>query len=78
MIIKKILQEKLLTLNCHERTEAADFLGSLRPVGDGTFKWMDGIVVQAMKEGRPLLIDEISLASDSVCCLFFPHFVFIY
>ncbi|VDN03465.1 unnamed protein product [Thelazia callipaeda] len=56
----------LLTLNCHERTEAADFLGSLRPVGDGTFKWIDGVVIQAMREGRPVLIDEISLASDSV------------
>lgn len=53
-------------MNCHERTEAADLLGSLRPVGDGTFKWMDGIVVRSMKDGRPLLIDEISLASDSV------------
>lgn len=64
-----MLQEKLLSLNCHERTEASDFLGSLRPVGDGAFKWIDGIVVQAMKEGRPLLIDEISLAPDSVRCL---------
>lgn len=65
-----MLQEKLLALNCHERTEAADFLGSLRPVGEGTFKWIDGVVIQAMKEGRPLLIDEISLASDAVCCSF--------
>ncbi|VDM40792.1 unnamed protein product [Toxocara canis] len=61
-----IAKEKLLSMNCHERTETSDFLGSLRPVGDGTFCWMDGIVVQAMKEGRPLLIDEISLAADSV------------
>ncbi|VDN24368.1 unnamed protein product [Gongylonema pulchrum] len=39
-----IAKEKLLALNCHERTEAADFLGSLRPCGGGTFRWMDGIV----------------------------------
>ncbi|VBB33041.1 unnamed protein product, partial [Acanthocheilonema viteae] len=65
-IAQMLAKEKLLALNCHEKTEAADFLGSLRPTGEGTFKWMDGIVVQAMKEGRPLLIDEISLASDSV------------
>uniref|UniRef100_A0A0R3RTL0 Midasin n=1 Tax=Elaeophora elaphi TaxID=1147741 RepID=A0A0R3RTL0_9BILA len=65
-VAQMLAKEKLLAMNCHERTEAADFLGSLRPVGEGTFKWMDGVVVQAMKEGRPLLIDEISLASDSV------------
>lgn len=53
-------------MNCHEATETADFLGSLRPVGDGSFRWLDGIVVQAMKKGKPLLIDEISLAADSV------------
>ncbi|EJD74394.1 midasin [Loa loa] len=65
-VAQMLTKEKLLALNCHEKTEATDFLGSLRPVGEGTFKWIDGIVVQAMKEGRPLLIDEISLASDSV------------
>uniref|UniRef100_A0A914ZUI6 Midasin n=2 Tax=Parascaris univalens TaxID=6257 RepID=A0A914ZUI6_PARUN len=61
-----IAKGKLLSVNCHERTETSDFLGSLRPIGDGTFRWVDGIVVEAMKEGRPLLIDEISLAADSV------------
>ncbi|EJW86828.1 hypothetical protein WUBG_02263 [Wuchereria bancrofti] len=65
-VAQMLAKEKLLALNCHERTEAADFLGSLRPVGEGAFKWIYGVVVQAMKEGRPLLIDEISLASDSV------------
>uniref|UniRef100_A0A915Q716 Midasin n=1 Tax=Setaria digitata TaxID=48799 RepID=A0A915Q716_9BILA len=65
-IAQMLAKEKLLALNCHERTEAADFLGSLRPVGKGIFRWIDGVIVQAMKRGLPLLIDEISLASDSV------------
>jgi midasin len=30
------------------------------------FEWHDGILVQAMKDGGVFLIDEISLASDSV------------
>ena len=30
------------------------------------FEWTDGILVNAMKEGGLLLIDEISLANDSV------------
>ncbi|KAK6056184.1 ATPase family protein, partial [Cooperia oncophora] len=56
----------LLTINCHERTETADLLGRLRPRDNGGFAWADGVVISAMKAGVPLLIDEISLAEDSV------------
>uniref|UniRef100_A0A915P399 Midasin n=2 Tax=Meloidogyne TaxID=189290 RepID=A0A915P399_9BILA len=60
----------LLSINCHERTDASDLLGSVRPFHDSkigpTFQWKDGIVVQAMRRGQRVLIDEISLASDSV------------
>ncbi|VDM57864.1 unnamed protein product [Angiostrongylus costaricensis] len=56
----------LSTINCHERTETADLLGRLRPREDGGFAWSDGVVVSAMKAGVPLLVDEISLAEDSV------------
>jgi midasin len=42
-------------------------LGSIRPITNGGgFKWQDGIVLQAMRQGQRLLIDEISLAPDSV------------
>ena len=30
------------------------------------FEWSDGILVEAMQDGALLLIDEISLANDSV------------
>jgi midasin len=30
------------------------------------FEWVDGTLVQAMKQGEPFLLDEISLADDSV------------
>lgn len=56
----------MFSINCHERTETADFLGSVRPTSDGKFQWADGIVVQAMRAGEKLLVDEISLAPDSV------------
>ncbi|KAH7723681.1 midasin [Aphelenchoides avenae] len=57
---------RLLSINCHERTETSDLLGSIRPLSDGTFQWQDGVIVQAMKTGEKILIDEISLAADSV------------
>ncbi|PIC35238.1 hypothetical protein B9Z55_014659 [Caenorhabditis nigoni] len=57
---------KLRSINCHEKTETADLLGRLRPKHDGGFEWSDGVVISAMREGAPLLVDEISLAEDSV------------
>ncbi|XP_048240547.1 midasin-like [Haliotis rufescens] len=66
----------LFSVNCHLHTESADFLGGLRPVRSHTeqddpkevklFEWLDGPLVTAMKEGSMFLIDEISLADDSV------------
>lgn len=56
-------------------SEAADFLGSMRPIRDTTpstttnerlFEWADGPLVLACRRGDDFLIDEISLADDSV------------
>lgn len=71
-------ETELFTVNCHSNTESADFLGGLRPVrsheemANGEqcqqklFEWVDGPLVKAMENGCPFLIDEISLAEDSV------------
>ncbi|XP_041350636.1 midasin-like [Gigantopelta aegis] len=71
-----INQHQLYSVNCHLHTESADFLGGLRPVRDHAdnesekdhklFEWVDGPLVTAMKDGEMFLIDEISLADDSV------------
>ncbi|GIQ83250.1 midasin, partial [Kipferlia bialata] len=68
-------------LNCHEHTETSDLIGSLRPnrrdgeaeaeedeegLSHALFSWVDGPLVSAMKRGDHFLIDEISLAGDSV------------
>ncbi|KAK9531216.1 hypothetical protein VZT92_010656 [Zoarces viviparus] len=67
--------QKFFAVNCHLHMETSDFLGGLRPVRhthqtDGEdcrlFQWHDGPLVLAMKEGGVFLMDEISLADDSV------------
>ncbi|KAM9782721.1 LOW QUALITY PROTEIN: midasin [Neosynchiropus ocellatus] len=67
--------QKYFSVNCHLHMETSDFLGGLRPVrhtsqADGEegrlFQWYDGPLVLAMKEGGVFLMDEISLADDSV------------
>ena len=76
-ILAKINEQELLTVNCHTSTESADFIGSIRPVrrreqtvdtneNAGLFEWQDGLLVRSMKDGALFLIDEISLADDSV------------
>ena len=63
----------LAILNCHRHTESADFLGGLRPDRDPgekksglNFRWADGPLVTAMRQGLIFLADEVSLADDSV------------
>ncbi|XP_051581140.1 midasin isoform X2 [Myxocyprinus asiaticus] len=69
--------QKFFSLNCHLHMETSDFLGGLRPVRhtgtqqadveDGRlFEWNDGPLVLAMKQDGVFLMDEISLADDSV------------
>ncbi|KAK4336875.1 hypothetical protein RND71_043910 [Anisodus tanguticus] len=66
--------KELYTVNCHMNTESSDFIGSLRPTRSSNepesdkklFEWVDGPLVNAMKSGSTFLVDEISLADDSV------------
>ena len=76
-LLAAINNKRLYSVNCHMNTESADFLGSLRPVrtfndtiddqsSRPLFEWVDGPLVEAMKSGDFFLVDEISLADDSV------------
>ncbi len=80
-VLAVLFQQELHILNCHQNTETSDFLGGLRPVrhhaenetndsealdSGKIFEWSDGPLITAMKQGSIFLIDEISLADDSV------------
>lgn len=47
-------------------TEVADFVGGFVQNPDGSFMWVDGPLVLAMLEGKPLYIDEIALIDPKV------------
>ena len=68
-VISYLLGRKLKILNCHQHTETSDFIGAMRPsrnLEEGKlFEWVDGSLVEAMKDGDIFLMDEISLAQDS-------------
>lgn len=71
-LIAAINGQAMRSVNCHMHTESSDFLGNLRPVREHAeddqrlFEWMDGPLINAMRNGDLFLADEISLADDSV------------
>ena len=73
--LSKVTGRKLSRVNLSEQTDMMDLLGSEYPISvsssqnDGSddnqeirFKWCDGILLRAIKEGHWFLIDEMNLA----------------
>ncbi|CAA6669952.1 unnamed protein product [Spirodela intermedia] len=59
----------VVRINLSEQTDMMDLLGSDLPVpGDNgmQFAWSDGILLQALKNGSWVLLDELNLAPQSV------------
>lgn len=52
-------------------TEVADLVGGYVQMPDGTYRWIDGPLLVAMKEGRPLLVDEIALIDPKVLAILY-------
>ncbi|MFF2228637.1 AAA family ATPase [Streptomyces globisporus] len=61
----------LITINGHGDMTVSHFVGSYLPQNDGTFKWADGPLTRAMKEGRPLFVDEITRIPSEVLAVLY-------
>ena len=65
---------ELVRINLSEQTDISDLMGSDLPVPDdidsdgkgASFKWCDGVLLRAIKNGEWVLLDELNLASQSV------------
>ena len=76
--LAKISGRSLTRVNLSEQTDMMDLLGSEYPTvhakdGDDEddhediqFRWCDGVLLRAIKEGHWFLIDEMNLAQQSV------------
>ena len=62
------LKRECIRVNVTIETDEDDLLGGFRLV-NGETAWHDGPVVDAMKRGSVLLLDEIDLASNKIMCL---------
>ncbi|VDM22077.1 unnamed protein product [Hydatigera taeniaeformis] len=60
---------RIIRINLSEATEVTDLIGCDLPVEGsscGTFAWRDGPLLQALRHGYWILLDEMNLASQSV------------
>lgn len=62
----------LLTVAGTGDTVVEDFLGSFIPLPDGGYEFVYGPLVVAMREGRPLLIDDATLIAPKVLAVLYP------
>ena len=71
MMIEQVcaqLNREFFRVNITIETDEDDLLGGYR-LQDGETVWFDGPVVQAMKKGAVLLLDEVDLASNKIMCI---------
>ena len=62
------LNREMFRVNVTIETDEDDLLGHYL-LKDGETVWQDGPVIQAMKRGAILLLDEVDLASNKIMCL---------
>ncbi len=61
-------KREFLRVNISPETDEDDLIGGFRLI-DGETKWFDGPVIQAMKRGSVLVLDEIDRGSNKLMCL---------
>ncbi len=61
-------KREFLRVNISPETDEDDLIGGFRLI-DGETKWFDGPVIQAMKRGSVLVLDEIDRGSNKLMCI---------
>jgi len=64
--------DELETVVISGETRVGDLVGGFIPDGQGGYVWADGPLTVAVKEGRPILLDEIPLGDPKVLSVLYP------
>ncbi|KAI1868220.1 hypothetical protein JX265_007043 [Neoarthrinium moseri] len=57
---------KFVRINNHEHTDLQEYLGTYVSGSDGKLRFQEGILVQALREGHWIVLDELNLAPTDV------------
>ena len=60
------LGHECVRINNHEHTDIAEYIGSFAPDERGRLVWRDGLLVQALRRGQWIILDELNLAPSEV------------
>ena len=64
--LARISGNKFVRINNHEHTDLQEYFGSYVSGVDGRIQYQEGILVQALKEGHWIVLDELNLAPSDV------------
>jgi nitric oxide reductase NorQ protein len=71
-LVEAAFGAELVVVNGHADTEVADLVGGYVAQPDGSYRWVDGPLVIAMREGRPLFVDDATLIAPGVIARLYP------
>ncbi|KAK2825732.1 hypothetical protein FQN49_007420, partial [Arthroderma sp. PD_2] len=64
--LAKLSGNQFVRINNHEHTDLQEYLGSYATCEDGTLRYQDGVLVEALKKGFWIVLDELNLAPTDV------------
>jgi midasin len=64
--LAKVSGNKFVRINNHEHTDLQEYLGSYVSSSDGTLRYQEGILVEALRNGYWIVLDELNLAPSDV------------
>ncbi|KAL1966096.1 hypothetical protein VTN77DRAFT_4844 [Rasamsonia byssochlamydoides] len=64
--LAKISGNKFVRINNHDHTDLQEYLGSYVSTDDGTLRYQEGILVEALRHGYWIVLDELNLAPSDV------------
>ncbi|KAI9934908.1 hypothetical protein ASPWEDRAFT_175629 [Aspergillus wentii DTO 134E9] len=64
--LAKVSGNKFVRINNHEHTDLQEYLGSYVSGDDGTLGYQEGILVEALRHGYWIVLDELNLAPSDV------------
>ncbi|OKL62401.1 hypothetical protein UA08_03002 [Talaromyces atroroseus] len=64
--LAKVSGNKFVRINNHEHTDLQEYLGSYVSTDGGTLKYQEGVLVEALRNGYWIVLDELNLAPSDV------------
>lgn len=64
--LAKVSGNKFVRINNHEHTDLQEYLGTYVSADDGTLRYQEGVMVEALRNGYWIVLDELNLAPSDV------------